>query len=672
MSLVPLFTAVLVAALAAVGSCWAWGLPASSIVRQSPLRRVLWWAAVSVLAGLLAALAAGYFTGLAAHFSRPWLGFMLMGVGGAGYFLGPRPRRFPRLLAGWSACALVSFLLLIWPGRGAWLVGGWDPGLYVNEGAAAARTGTFQLPPIPFYQQLGSEVMTTLTAPARGYRELFPGLPIDVDSGVVSLQFPRLTSVAFGVMGLLGGAEAGWRTPLLLAAAAWLLWVALWAARLRSRVALAAAALVLGAQPVFLYHAHTPSSELLELLLVGGLLLARASDASPRARAGWSALLLAAASANRTSFVLFGALWLVLVAWAEVARLDRRRAVGEHLLLAASLAAGALSHHLVTPVAVIKLAHILPRIEIVSAALIGLAALIDVGSAFAAMRIRCARWTAPGLRLLLGAGLLALLILTLRAGGEAAGHALALGPYLGWPLLVLAGLGVLVYAVRGREVEALVPLVWCLAITLVVLDHPHVAELQPWATKRYLAFTVPLLAWGVGLLLEAAATLPRGRWLAWSAAGLAFLLHLPLGRAAWRATSYDGLPTALKAVAERLYGANGVVADHFAWATPLALTWGVPVVNGEVLWRAPKAEATRLAWRTLADRAANGQRILILTSTRAGASLWGPGAPALDLVWTSGPITYRETRHHRETRGFSTREKEREFRIYQLLPGDPP
>ena len=80
MSLVPLFTAVLVAALAAVGSCWAWGLPASSIVRQSPLRRVLWWAAVSVLAGLLAALAAGYFTGLAAHFSRPWLGFMLRGV----------------------------------------------------------------------------------------------------------------------------------------------------------------------------------------------------------------------------------------------------------------------------------------------------------------------------------------------------------------------------------------------------------------------------------------------------------------------------------------------------------------------------------------------------------------------------------------------------------------
>ena len=629
-----------------------------------------WWRfAWSVLIALLVILFFGYVFSCTGHFTRRLCWWSVLALGAAILVWRPGPVRRNRggfvLLAAW----LIA-LLLLWPQRGAWLAGGWDPGIYANEGAAVARGGTFQPAPVPFYQQLGPDLLRTLTVDQRTYRELFPGVPVDLERGAYQLQFPRLTSVWFAVQHAVGGAASGWPGPLLLAALAWLVWAAVAQAGATARTAGWTGAAVLLLQPVFLYHTHTPSSELLELALVGGLCLAPWWGASFRLRGALTALLLLAGAANRTSFALFGALYLVLLALVDASRVDRPRVILERIGLIAALAAGAAAHHVFTPVAVLKLAHVLPGLERTAAWLAGLALAVDVGAGWwhgarrhPVLIERVLRWS-------LGLGVLLLLGLVLSPGSESAARAPLVSFYLFAPLVALALLGLGLTAWRGADARRLLPLVWCLAATLVVVRHPHVADLYPWATKRYLAFAVPLLALGGAALIQAAADARLGvRVLPVLAVGTALAFQFPRSVDAWRATSYDGLPAVLQQVATQVKSADGVVADHFLWATPLALAWGCPVVNGEALIRDPESEATRAVWRRLTDLAASGQRICLLTTTDVGPAKWGPAAPTLTLTWDSGPVSYRETFHHRSARGFSTVQKTRIFRIYELTPG---
>ena len=97
---------------------------------------------------------------------------------------------------------------------------------------------------------------------------------------------------------------------------------------------------------------------------------------------------------------------------------------------------------------------------------------------------------------------------------------------------------------------------------------------------------------------------------------------------------------------------------------------GLPVINGETLWRDPEAASTSAVWQRVQELAAAGQRIRVLSSVGGGPEQWGTNAPALRLVWAGPPLQYRETAHHHAARGFATRVKERAFRVYEVLPKD--
>lgn len=644
-----------------------WPGPAGEAWTSSGL---CWWrAAWAALIALLVVLLFGYVLACAGHFTRGLCWCCALAGGAALAYSGLR--LIDRRSLGWALLtAWLVGLLLLWPQRGAWLAGGWDPGIYANEGAAVARGGTFSPAPVPFYQQLGPDVLRTLSADQRTFRELFPGVPLDSERGAITLQFPRLTSVVFAVSHAVGGGASGWRTPLLLGALAWLVWAAVAQAGGATRIAGWTGALVLLLQPVFLYHTHTPSSELLELALVGGLCLAPWWGPTSRIRTGLTALLLLAAAANRTSFALFGAVYLVLLALVDAARPERRAVWLEHVILVVALAAGAACHHLFTPVAVLKLTHVLPGLERTAGALLGLVLLVDGVTSWPRGQRVVRAVAGPALRGALGLGVLLLLGLAAWPGTDSAAHARVMLSYFGGPVVGLAMLGVVLVALFGADARRLLPLLWCLVVTLVVVRHQHVADLYPWATKRYLAFTVPLLALGCAALVQAFPRTPRGtRGWPVLAVAVACGLNFPRSLEAWRATSYDGMPAVLQRVAAQLSGVDGVVADHFLWATPLALTWGCPVVNGEALVREPSSAATHVVWQRLTELAQSGQRICILTTTDVGPAKWGTAAPPMTLVWTSGPVIYRETFHHRSARGFSTVEKHREFRLYELTPG---
>ncbi len=632
----------------------------------APPRRITRWA-LSLLAGLMIALTTGYVLGAVGGLNRLHVGLLWALLACAVIWqAGSAGRR--SLLAFALVAAVCAWMLARGPEHGPWLAGGWDPGVYANEGACAARTGTFNPAPVPFYQQLGSDHFQYLTTDERTHRDVFPGIPVHVNEGAYYLQFPRLTPVAFAVIHLMGGPAAGWRTPLLLAALAALVWWAVAAGLFSSRRAALTAGLILVTHPLLLYHAHTPASELLELVLVGGLLLLRTTPDGMSRTVG-TAWLLTAAAANRTSFALFGALFLLLLAVLELSRPDRRRVLFEHALLVVALAVGAASHHVVTPVAVAKLQHVLPRLEWTSCVLALFALLVDVAAGWPAVRQRLVALLPAIVRWSVVVGFGALVWLAFRAEPELAKRLDATAAYFGPALLALAGAGVLLAVWRGVDEPVRLPLLWTLAVTLIVARNPHVAELYPWATKRFLPFSLPLVAVGAAVLVQSAAC--AGRVVRWSVLALTaavIFMQLPRGLSAWRAASYDGMPAQLAEVAAQLTGADGVMADHFLWGAPLALTWGCPVVNGEKLWREPEAAATRGVWDRVRALRDQGREILVLTSTDDGPEVWGSNAPPMYLRWSGPPVRYRETLQHRSGREFATREKQRIFRIYTLSP----
>jgi hypothetical protein len=647
-----LFGAVMLALLVALPG-WAWCGAASSWVR-----RLLMALAVGPVLILLAALVLAE----AGLFERPWLVGASVLLALAGWVRrASRPRWIELPLTALVLSTLVVILLLL-PGRGGWIVGGWDPGLYMNEGLLLARTGDLRPGADPILSQLGAEALSWFTVAQRTYVDLFPGLPVDIQTATIQPSFPRLTSVAAGLLAVTVGPDAALRLPLFAGAFALLAWGIAFGSR-GGWVAL----VVLALQPVFLYHTQVPSSEMIELALVG-LLVHALLPASPLARpVAWTALLLFLACANRLSFPLFGGLLLCARAAGDLDRTDRRTVLFEHLALASALLAGLLYPHLTTPVAVAKLAHVLPQIGRAVVLMIAVVLALDGVAWTCAHRLVLwhgwmLRWLGP-VAGVIGVGWL---VMQRASGAEWSTNLQALLAYTGRPLLAAAAFGLLLLLGDWRAPRRSLLAMVLLLATLIILHQKHAAELYPWATKRWLPFTLPLLAWGVG---EVVAKVPAGRWRALASGGVVALLipSLPLARAAWRCAEFEGVSDVLADVAAHVPPHSLVVADHFRWATPLSLAHGRTSVNGERLWRHPERAATAATWSRLRELARADTPIYLFTSTADGAARLGPVTAGCMPLWRE-QVTYREVAHHRRSRGFSLRERSKEFALYAWPP----
>ena len=185
--------------------------------------------------------------------------------------------------------ALVALSLWVFPPPAEYIVGGKDPGVYMNAGVQIAQRGSLVI---------DDELVASLPAETRGL--FFPrhhGLPyysnrfmgfflLDPDQGTVIDQFPHLypTAIAIGydLAGLTGARYASTVCAVIGVLALYFL-----GARLIGKPAGAAAAGLLAIHLVQVWHARIPNSEVLAqaLLLSGLLALARAhqdDDASSR------------------------------------------------------------------------------------------------------------------------------------------------------------------------------------------------------------------------------------------------------------------------------------------------------------------------------------------------------------------------------------------------------
>lgn len=554
------------------------------------------------------------------------------------------------LLALWVLLAL----LFAWPQRGEWILGGWDPGVNINQGLLVARTGGVDQPPDSVRAAALREAPGAFARNVSSFVEVFPGVPADPATGALRPYFYRGTPTLVAVIDLLAGHTAALRVNavpgvlMLLALAGLLARLSAGADPAARRATLAAGLLVAAAQPVWVAHLANPASEMLEALLVAccGYLLMQ-----PRSRASSLvlALVLATAALNRVSFVFLQALLLVILVLSEAPEDDRAEVTLRHVAIAASLAAALAWYTWITPESLIKLRHLQPAMHLLAGGAVAVTLAVD------APLLRRKYGASPWLRtvlLLLPAALIAAETARHEAWREFIRNVPAWWADAGPAAASLAALGLAAAAWRTRAAPWLA---WLALALFIAWVRRHAVELYPWAGKRWLPWSPILLAAGSALLVAAASRRfgARGRWLAAACVVAAMAAHAPRSLAAWRSAEYSGSDAAVRRLASSLQPDDLVVADHFLWGTPLALAEGLRVLQAEPLL-AGRGDAAA-AERFLAGQHYAGRRIVLVTSTRRALDGWPAAFHAARPLGDTIDLSVRELVQHRSNRAYATR-----------------
>ena len=661
-----------------VGAAWGWILGPGRPTERPSLCEA---ATRSVIAGFVLTLAAVLGLAAAGAYAPPADLFAHGALVVVGVLLGRR--RWAAELRGAAAAFAVLFLgavaILLAPDRGEWILGGWDPGIYINEGLRIAREGTLEPAPDPFFRRLSGDEMALFTRPMHGYLEAVPGVAVEPVTRRFQPAMFKLLPAFVASLHRAGGYAAAVRANHF--AALILLWILPAALRRTgvSTLAALAATAVLAGHPVWLHHLSFPTAEMLQLTILAGLIQLWPDRRGGGASAGL-AILLFFAVINRFTFLPMAGLLLVLAALDDAAEPDRRRVRWQRVLYTAALVGGAWFDRRHTEAGLERFG---PVTGLVAGAFVALAA-----TAFAAdlllplwprwgarARRRLDQWGIPGV---LGLIVVTVALLPLAPGrtGEAA-RSWAVGAieYIGAGHLAAGWIGLILLAQRREPEDAAHSRGWAAVLgvgAVLTLWQPQIAGVWPWAARRLLEYVVPLLALGWATAADALVRARAARP-AWSrravAAGFALVVwapSAPLWIAAFRYTEFNGVGRMLACAAEAARSFDVVIADHFWWATPMRFAAGVPSVNGELYWPGEAgAEKMRLALAALADRHREGLRAALLTSTERGLEVF-PRPPPATLVWDSGPFEIGELIQHPKARGFRLRDRPRRFRLWKL------
>ncbi len=662
----------------APGWAWAGALCPRGDNTQPIHRRLLLFGAVALLAGLaiqlatililaecaafsvrlhVALTAAWCAAGLAATFVRrpAWARLLLDGLPGA------------------AATILTTWLIMFPNGRGEWLAGGWDPGIYVNQGVSISRTEQARFDPDPLFSLLADDEFAAFTRSSFNFTEALPVVPLDVASRRPLHFFFKLTPSLVALLDRCGGLRAATRVNTFVGV--WVLFaLAAAVGTAFGRAApgwFAAAALLI--HPIFVYHLHIPTSEMVQVLLSAGLLLALTLP-TPRSRAGATALLLLLAQINRFSFFPFGGLWLALLTWFDAGRADRNRVLAERAIQVAFLLAGVAYDAQVNAVTLGRLGVVVRAILVAGGALCAAAlaaeALLRRPAPRAAALALADRTAMPAALLGASALFLAAWFRVPWLPGEFRPNVQSALPYIRWALLPGAlGAAILVCPRTPRAVRLWA--IFLLAGSLAALSSAQIMKLTPWSTRRQLEFAVPLMALCAGLFADAVWQRSPHAWRVPLAALMAALLAWGQGgqlRRAWTVTEYNGLSRRLSEIAERLAPGDIVVADHFVWGTPLRFIHGIPVVNGELYIEPVAQDKFERALTVLRRLHGEGRVIRFLTSTERGLGVYPVEMQRMELDWESAPYDYAIVAHGPATRDFRPRPRHKEFRLYTWTP----
>ena len=513
-----------------------------------------------------------------------------------------------------APAALIALTVWLYPPPAEYVVGGKDPGVYMNAGIQIAQRGGLVTV---------DRTVASLPADARPlffpqyrhqpyYSPRFMGFfLLDPDRGTVIDQFPHLYAVSiaigYGVNGLTGARYTCLATAVLGVLALYFL-----AARMAGQAVGAAAAGLLAIHVIEVWYARYPNSEMLTqaLGLAGLLAVARAHVDDDGFFAPVGGVVLGMLPFARFDAVLIGGLAAggVLLLWLSGRRL---RAAFLAPLIVGGLAFALYLVFWLAPYAA------LPRIWVqfhrtaLSAAALGGAAMLAVASRLrrnSAVRSAIVRWTPP-LLTALALGLAGYAWFLRQPGGALAPHDAYAFRTFGWyvapPALAAAALGLAVLMTRQfwRDPSFFVTF---LGMSWFVFYRLRIVPEHFWAARRF----VPIILPGVMLALAAilaptAVTAARGRGpVTLARQAIRLVLLTVVAWSFWTATApirphveYAGIIPRLERLAAR-FGPDDLLvvesrnaSDLHVLALPLAYIYAKPVL----VLATPKPDSLRFA-----------------------------------------------------------------------------
>lgn len=667
-----------------IGVAWGWLIPSSfTSSNESRLYVCIRKFATSVLVGLLFSilpllflLETGWFTPIV----ELVLSAILITVGMLAGFLRMKHRFLSHLancMPGAAVFVLGCLLIMALPHAGEWVLGGLDPGIYLGQGVNVARTGTFHPAPQECFAELSDEELRQFTRGDGDYVECFPGIAIDPDSKAFRHYFFRLTPTLISMAARDGGLRAavrvnyfvGMMTAVMLAGCLVAFRVSL------SQIILSVLFLVV--QPLWLYHLHLPTTEMLQLLLIlgmGMLLPVRSKGVFPLLLLGMTVF---AGLVNRVSFLPFAGILSLCIAWLDRMRADRIRVLLERSVFIFAMLLGFVFDLKVTSVTMIRLADVVPALKTVAIVCVLLALMLDLivwgKSRFAAWLIELPEWLVRvAVAIVVLAGLL-LWFCGEKSELKAAARTLhGIIPLLG-PAFVLAsvcGAVHIFWRKRKEASEAKALITFLVAVVVIVTIKNFVEPHYPWAARRYLAYAVPAIAILSGYMLSVLWRI-EGRFSQWARISVVVIALALLGCTAkkswhaWDRTEYDGITTVLDKLADQIGDNDVVIVDTPTWGTPLSMIYGKQVLNGKQLWERKSKDGMLVALKALMRMRDEGMRIRFLTTTRTEAlNIYPVKLDSVTLDWSTEEVVIPEIIHSRRAKDFEIQERRNVFRLF--------
>lgn len=585
---------------------------------------------------------------------------------------------------------VLTSLPLLQPPRSEWLAGGWDPGIYQNNALAISRDNGLQGRPETIFSRMAAADREVFAEAENQYREIFPGVPIVIETGAMPLYFFHLTPVCGAWFVRMGGPPLLFRMPAILALWGLLPLLALCGAvgwgGWRRWVVLACWLV----SPMWWYHQAIPTSEMLYLLLLlGGILLyVHAARRRLRIPLGVLGVLFAATVNHLGASILFGLL-LLAAAYAETDTQSRWR-FSRILLCFMAIGLAIAWNWRFAGVTVMRLEAKDNVLGIILPVFLGSAGLA-LGLAWRPLPAAIRTWA---IRVFVLAGIVsgfALTAIALAASVHVlrthmlvmAGRLPWLGPALGRLVRVVAfhgslgmawaGLGLTWLSLRQDPSLRLIKfLVAALGvICLALFAQPGIAPIYPWALRRYVVFLVPVLAWVQAAALIRVVELIQVRATRWRWAVL--LLFLPaiaqsacLSVSAFRVGDYPGFGDLLTSLEEAIDPSAIVVADDPLWGTPLMLASGRDVVSGRPLWQSDDVDEQRRYMDALLQlRNDSARRVLWLTSTKQHLDIYPVSLGDTPTSLLNIPYAYHTVIHSPRGNAFALVAKNRRFHLYE-------
>jgi hypothetical protein len=583
---------------------------------------------------------------------------------------------------------------------GEWIVGGWDPGVYQNQGLSVAQTGTFHPAGRYCYEELTEDEFRAFTRGGDQYRECFTGIPVNPHNRRFEHYFFRLTPSFTALLTRAGGLRAATRINYVAGFLTVIMFIAMMASLSFRRSHIIFSTILLMTQPIWLYHLHIPSTEMLHLFLIFGiglLLIMRSNICA----AVLISFLIFLAIVNRLSFLPFAAIFILTCAWLDIERKDRKIIYAERGLYFTALLAGAFFNIIVCSITLTRLSDVFAKLIIFTVALSGLTVFIDIlGPRLSGMKLiqkkpyfisvailsaaimllllvylyqdsnfimRCWRFLAriiPGIDAAVGRSSLIMHRLVSYSGGFVT-------------LLSICG-ALLLFANRSSSVGAAGRgfVFFTASVLAILIFNSYIAPLYPWASRRFLPYIVPLLSITAGYLLSRVFVSRIARpWISKVIAGSLFLLAIAsnakMSTSALACTEFNGISEILSEISRQIAPDDIVLVDHSKWGTPLTFIYGKQVLNGQYFFERNKEEGLdtmKVGIAALRRMHGNQKRILMLTSTQTAAlNVYPVKLENAELI-LEGRTTFDEVIHSKRAASYASREVDKHFRLFHWTP----